>query len=69
MFFNSQNIFRLIGKNVHVIVDYIQPKSDQFPEKTFCTVKLGDINIAEALLSKGLSKTVRYRDTDENRYV
>ncbi|KJH48241.1 nuclease-like protein [Dictyocaulus viviparus] len=58
---------RLIGKTVTVTVDYIQPKSDQFPEKTCCTVKIGDLNIAEALILKGLSKVVRHRSDDENR--
>ncbi|KAJ1367861.1 hypothetical protein KIN20_028869 [Parelaphostrongylus tenuis] len=58
---------RLIGKTVSVTVDYIQPKSDQFPEKTCCTVKIGELNIAEALILKGLSKVVRHRSDDENR--
>ncbi|ETN74249.1 nuclease-like protein [Necator americanus] len=58
---------RLIGKNVNVTVDYIQPKSEQFPEKTCCTVKVGELNIAEALILKGLSKVVRHRSDDENR--
>lgn len=58
---------RLIGKTVAVTVDYIQPKSEQFPEKTYCTVKIGDLNIAEALILKGLSKVVRHRSDDENR--
>ncbi|KAK6016387.1 nuclease-like protein, partial [Ostertagia ostertagi] len=58
---------RLIGKTVTVTVDYIQPKSEQFPEKTCCTVKVGELNIAEALIMKGLSKVVRHRSDDENR--
>lgn len=58
---------RLVGKKVSVTVDYIQPKSEQFPEKTCCTVKIGDLNISEALISKGLSKVVRHRSDDENR--
>ncbi|WKX96677.1 hypothetical protein Q1695_012816 [Nippostrongylus brasiliensis] len=58
---------RLIGKTVTVTVDYIQPKSEQFPEKTCCTVKVGELNIAEALIAKGLSKVVRHRSDDENR--
>ncbi|KAK6047272.1 nuclease-like protein [Cooperia oncophora] len=55
---------RLIGKNVTVTVDYIQPKSEQFPEKTCCTVKVGELNIAEALILKGLSKVVRHRSSE-----
>ncbi|CAD6197725.1 unnamed protein product [Caenorhabditis auriculariae] len=58
---------RLIGKKVNVHIDYIQPKSEQFPEKTCATVKVGDLNIAEALIAKGLSKVVRHRSDDENR--
>ncbi|VDM64518.1 unnamed protein product [Angiostrongylus costaricensis] len=58
---------RLIGKTVAVTVDYIQPKSEQFPEKTCCTVKIGELNIAEALILRGLSKVVRHRSDDENR--
>lgn len=65
----KKNLFRLIGKNVSVTVDYIQPKSEQFPEKTCCTVKVGELNIAEALILKGLSKVVRHRSDDENRCV
>jgi staphylococcal nuclease domain-containing protein 1 len=34
---------KLIGKKVNVLVDYIQPKSDQFPEKTGCTVTISDM--------------------------
>lgn len=52
---------------VTVAVDYVQQKTDSFPEKTCCTVKVGDVNIAEALVSKGLSKVVRYRADDESR--
>ena len=32
---------KMIGKKVDVIVDYIQPKSDEFPEKICCTVTTG----------------------------
>lgn len=58
---------RLIGKKVQVTVDYIQPKSEQFPEKTCCTVISAGLNVAEALVSKGLAKVVRYRSDDDNR--
>ncbi|MFH4979105.1 hypothetical protein AB6A40_005814 [Gnathostoma spinigerum] len=58
---------RLIGKRVDVTIDYIQPKTDSFPEKTCCTVMCGGLNVAEALVSKGLSKVVRYRADDDNR--
>uniref|UniRef100_A0A914DBQ7 TNase-like domain-containing protein n=1 Tax=Acrobeloides nanus TaxID=290746 RepID=A0A914DBQ7_9BILA len=58
---------RLIGKRVTVTTDYIQPKSDQFPEKTCCTVVLSNQNIAEALVAKGFAKVIRYRADDDNR--
>lgn len=34
---------KLIGKKVSVVVDYVQPKSDTFPEKTCCTVTISDM--------------------------
>ena len=59
---------RLIGKKVTVNVDYIQPKTDSYPEKTCCTVILdNNINIGEALISKGLATVVKYRPDDEQR--
>lgn len=36
-------------------------------ERTCATVEIGNINVAEALVSKGLASVVRYRATDENR--
>ncbi|KAK7107596.1 staphylococcal nuclease domain-containing protein 1-like [Littorina saxatilis] len=58
---------KLIGKKVNVEVDYIQPPNQGFPEKTCCTVTIGGINIAEALVSKGLARVVRYRQDDDQR--
>ncbi|KAF8363962.1 tsn-1 [Pristionchus pacificus] len=58
---------KLIGKKVSVTVDYHQPKSDQFPEKTCCTIEAGGANVAIGLLERGLSKVVRHRNDDENR--
>lgn len=58
---------RILGKKVQVQIDYVQPKSEQFPEKTCATIKVGDLNIAEGLISRGLSKVVRHRADDENR--
>lgn len=58
---------KLIGKKVNVQVDYIQPKTDEFPEKTCCTVTISNINVAEALVSKGLATVVRYRQDDDKR--
>lgn len=58
---------KLIGKSVSVGVDYKQPASNSFPEKTCCTVTIGGINVAEALVSKGLATVVRYRQDDDQR--
>lgn len=58
---------KLIGKRVNVEVDYIQPPNQGFPEKTCCTVTIGGINVAEALVSKGLATVIRYRQDDDQR--
>ncbi|KAJ8031554.1 nuclease domain-containing protein 1 [Holothuria leucospilota] len=58
---------KLIGKKVNVTVDYIKPASDGYPEKTCATVNVGDINVGEALVSKGLATVVRYRQDDDQR--
>ncbi|KAL5009849.1 hypothetical protein ScPMuIL_012154 [Solemya velum] len=58
---------KLIGKKVNVQVDYIQPPSQGFPEKICATVSLGGINVAEALVSKGLATVIRYRQDDDQR--
>jgi len=60
---------RLIGKKVKVVIDYIQPKSESFPEKTCASVFTldGNINVGEALIAKGLATAVRYRPDDESR--
>ncbi|XP_060573863.1 staphylococcal nuclease domain-containing protein 1-like [Ruditapes philippinarum] len=58
---------KLIGKKVNVEVDYIQPPNQGFPEKTCCTVTIGGINVAEALISKGLATVIRYRQDDDQR--
>ncbi|MCL4136789.1 UNVERIFIED_CONTAM: hypothetical protein GTU68_060303, partial [Idotea baltica] len=58
---------KLIGQKVHATIDYIQPAQNNFPEKVCCTVKIGDINVAQALVSKGLATVVRYRQDDDQR--
>lgn len=58
---------KLIGKKVQVTVDYIQEKSEQFPEKTCCTIQINNENIAVSLLENGLAKVLRHRNDDENR--
>ncbi|UJR27196.1 hypothetical protein I4U23_008492 [Adineta vaga] len=58
---------RLIGKTVRVVTDYVQAASNDFPEKICCTVYAGNVNLGEALISKGLAKAVRHRQDDEQR--
>lgn len=36
---------KIIGKKVDVIVDYIQEKSDDYPEKICCTINSGGMLI------------------------
>ncbi|KAJ9587387.1 hypothetical protein L9F63_019088 [Diploptera punctata] len=58
---------KLIGKRVNVIVDYIQAAKDNFPEKVCCTVSIGGVNVAEAMVSKGFGTVIRYRQDDDQR--
>jgi len=58
---------RLVGKTVRVVTDYVQPASSEYPEKVCCTVYAGNVNLGEALISKGLAKAVRHRQDDEQR--
>ncbi|XP_063304417.1 staphylococcal nuclease domain-containing protein 1 [Pelobates fuscus] len=64
---------KLIGKKVNVNVDYIRSASaatesvPAFPERTCATITIGGINIAEALVSKGLATVIRYRQDDDQR--
>lgn len=66
---------RLIHKRVKVRIDYVQPEreradgKEKFPEKICCTVLTtdGGINVAEALIARGLATCVRYREGDEQR--
>lgn len=58
---------KLIGKRVNVHVDYKQPANDNYPEKICCTINVGGINIAEALVSKGLGTVIRHRQDDDSR--
>lgn len=58
---------KLIGKKVNVLIDYVKPPNDGFPERTCATVKIADVNVAEALISKGLATHVRHRQDDDQR--
>ncbi|KAF9348004.1 hypothetical protein BGX26_000533 [Mortierella sp. AD094] len=60
---------RLIGKHVHVTIDYVKPPSDQFPEATECaTVKVGEVNIGEQLVLRGLADVIKSRDDRSQFY-
>lgn len=58
---------KLIHQNVHVTVDYIQPANNDFPEKLCATVTVSGVNVAEALVSKGLATVVRYSADNDQR--
>ncbi|XP_039286934.1 staphylococcal nuclease domain-containing protein 1 isoform X1 [Nilaparvata lugens] len=58
---------KLIRKKVNVTVDYIQPARDDLPAKTCCTVMVGQTNVAEALVSKGLATVIKNRQDDDQR--
>eukprot|EP00124_Ichthyophonus_hoferi_P001257 Ihof_evm5s61 gene=Ihof_evmTU5s61 len=58
---------RMIGKNVRIIVDFVKPANEGFPERTCVTVMDGTVNIGEALVSKGFCTVVRYRADDDQR--
>lgn len=58
---------KLIGKSVQVQIDFEQPKSDSFPEKTCCTVTFNGQNVAVQLVEAGLASVVRYRQDNDQR--
>jgi len=64
---------KLIGHQVHVTIDYIQKAREPmagepgFPEKTCCTILVQGVNVAEALVSKGLATVVRYAAGNDER--
>uniref|UniRef100_A0A0V0J2F8 TNase-like domain-containing protein n=1 Tax=Schistocephalus solidus TaxID=70667 RepID=A0A0V0J2F8_SCHSO len=60
---------RLVGKQVKVFVDYVQPKpaDSTLDDRVCATVMIGDSNIAESLVQKGLGSVVRYKGTSDAR--
>lgn len=58
---------KLIGKKVQVTVDYVKPANEGYAAKTCATIKIGDVNIAEALISKGLATCLRHGQNDDSR--
>eukprot|EP00127_Corallochytrium_limacisporum_P002733 Clim_evm42s136 gene=Clim_evmTU42s136 len=58
---------KLIGKPVTVEIDYIKPANEGYPEKVCATVKQGTLNVAEALIARGVASPVRHRKDDIER--
>ncbi|GAU97962.1 hypothetical protein RvY_09176 [Ramazzottius varieornatus] len=62
---------KILGQKVDVTLDYKQEarvdQAQRFPERLCCTVMLGDMNVAEALLNRGLVSIVYYKVGDEQR--
>ncbi|KAI8382321.1 hypothetical protein BD560DRAFT_346615 [Blakeslea trispora] len=58
---------KLIGKQVHVTMDYHKPAQDGFEAKDCATITLGSQNIAEQLIVRGLATVIRHRKDDDNR--
>ncbi|CAH8577049.1 unnamed protein product [Schistosoma rodhaini] len=69
--FEAREVLRqFIGKQVTAHVDYIQPKTPNTVDERVCaTVRADDVNLALALVSKGLASVVRYRNTNDSRSV
>lgn len=66
---------KLIGKKVRVTVDYkqeaavkeIDGRTMSFPARICATVHLGEVNIAEAMVSRGYLKLITHGMNDDNR--
>ena len=66
-FANTSTLTQQWSFKVNVVVDYIKPPSDGYPEKTCATITIVAINVAEALISKGLATVIRHRHDDDQR--
>ncbi|KAL5966050.1 Staphylococcal nuclease domain-containing protein 1 [Taenia solium] len=60
---------RLVGKQVKVEIDYVQPKpqGSTLTDRVCATILVGESNIAEALVHRGLGSVVRYRNATDSR--
>jgi len=58
---------KLIGKTVHVKVDYVKEAQENYEERECATVTYKGQNIAELLLSKGLALVIHHGRDDQNR--
>jgi staphylococcal nuclease domain-containing protein 1 len=61
---------KLIGKQVHVTIDYHKPAQEGFEARDCATITLGNNNnIAEQLIARGLATVIRHRKDDDNRSI
>ncbi|KAJ3158927.1 hypothetical protein HDU86_002096 [Geranomyces michiganensis] len=58
---------RYIGKQVHVLIEYVKPAEGGFDERECATVTFGAKNLAETLVTRGLADIIRHRRDDDNR--
>ncbi|KAH9448966.1 hypothetical protein MJO29_009850 [Puccinia striiformis f. sp. tritici] len=57
---------RLIGKQVHVSIDYVRPREGDYEEKECVTIKLPTgINAANLLLERGYATVLRHRQGED----
>jgi len=57
---------RLIGKQVHISVDYIRPKEGDYEAKECVTMKLPTgVNVANLLLERGYATVLRHRQGED----
>ena len=60
---------RLIGKKVNVTVDYVRPPNNGYPERICASVFLGNQNLQEAIVSKGMCDRETERETETETEV
>ncbi|GAA5833480.1 hypothetical protein JCM9279_001538 [Rhodotorula babjevae] len=60
---------RLIGKPVHVTIDYVKPAEGDYEERECATVRVpgAGLNVAAYLVERGLLGVLRHKQGDDNR--
>ncbi|KAJ2994732.1 nuclease domain-containing protein [Globomyces sp. JEL0801] len=58
---------RLIGQKVSIKIDYIKPAEGEYEQRECATIKKGESNIAEGLVSKGYAYVIKHRKDDHSR--
>ncbi|KAI8928639.1 hypothetical protein BC831DRAFT_447426 [Entophlyctis helioformis] len=58
---------RLIGKKVHVRIDYVKPAEGEYEARDCVTILNGEQNVGEALVGRGLANVIRHRKDDNSR--